>query len=549
MGTIVFWICFALLIGTLIVSTVLRSKRSREEKLCRLTEGFGSTEKTVGDPTLFDKVPALFSYMGKEYPNDFIVDDITLSDLSIRDVFARINRCITPAGEDYIICRLRMLNARHDEADSFFDEIERYISAPETAKHHIKILASFSKKNRDVFQSIEAVNNAASSGIVSDILTFLLLVASIGLAFFYPLAGITLAVVAIIICVATYFSGKRVMDNALYGLSASQSLIRCANCLAKSGRDDLKKYDSLYNLTKGDRLISYKDQTTSNPFDIIFDYVRMITHIDLIVYKLKIAGIKENIDRLRALYEKVGMIDAAISLASVLYGKDHCRAKSCEDHWISTKGIYHPLVRRVPVKNDLVAKRGILLTGSNASGKSTFLKAVGLNLIFAASFGFALADSFETGVRRIYTSMATTDDIIGSKSYYVVEAESIKRICDVAKNEPCLVIIDEVLRGTNTIERIAASTGILKHLSDEGILCFAATHDLELATLLGGYMDLYYFTEEIKDDNVVFPFVLQKGSTDRTNAIRMLKMLGFDDTIVSSAEQLVSHYKDTGSWT
>lgn len=549
MGNLVFWVCFVLLIATLIISTALRSKRAKEHKLRILTEGFGSSEKTVSDPQRFDEVPALLGYMKKEYPDDFCIDDITLKDLSIRDVFARINRCVTSAGEDYIICRLRMLHDDHLCALSFYDEITGYINDPDRAKDHIRILSSFSKREHDVFKSIDAVNEADASGILYDVMPLSCLVASFVLSCFYPKAGMLLAVAAIIICVATYFAGKRVMDFGLAGLSASQALLRCARSLLRSGRDDLNEYESLWQLTRGDRLISYKDQTTSNPFDILLDYIRMITHIDLIAYKIKISGIKGHVDELRSLYERIGRIDASISLASVLLSKDHCKAESCDEYRISTKGIYHPLVRRVPVKNDLEANRGILLTGSNASGKSTFLKAVGLNLIFAASFGFALADSFETGIRCIYTSMATTDDIIGSKSYYVVEAESIKRICDVAGKRPSLVIIDEVLRGTNTVERIAASTGILKHLSQEGILCFAATHDLELATLLDGYMDLYYFTEEIKEDDVVFPFVIKKGMTDRTNAIRMLKMLGFDDSIVSSARELVGHYRNTGSWT
>ena len=147
----------------------------------------------------------------------------------------------------------------------------------------------------------------------------------------------------------------------------------------------------------------------------------------------------------------------------------------------------------------------------------------------------------------LYTSMALSDNILSEESYYVVEARSIKRICD-ASSAPCLCIIDEVLNGTNTTERIAASSRILKYLCKPNVLCFAATHDLELSYLLEDDMDCYFFTEEITGDNVTFPFIIHKGRSDRTNAIRLLAMLGFDEEIVRSADRDVQHYLKTGNW-
>ena len=235
-----------------------------------------------------------------------------------------------------------------------------------------------------------------------------------------------------------------------------------------------------------------------------------------------------------------------LALASVLSPKKCCRAEISDKRIISAKAIYHPLIK-VPVCNDIDASSSVLLTGSNASGKSTFLKAVGLNVIFAENFGFAFADEFTTGAFTVYTSMAVRDDIHSGESYYVVEARSIKRLTDAASSM-ALCIIDEVLRGTNTVERIAASSGILKYLSHGVCLCFAATHDRELCRILEGDMDMYHFTEEISDDNVTFPFLLKKGVSDRTNAIKLLDMLGFDKGIVKEAEEKVDHYRKTGNW-
>ena len=112
-----------------------------------------------------------------------------------------------------------------------------------------------------------------------------------------------------------------------------------------------------------------------------------------------------------------------------------------------------------------------------------------------------------------------------------------------------LCIIDEVFRGTNTVERIAASTALLEFLGKGKCLCFAATHDRELCTLLKDSYEMYHFTEEINEDNVTFPFLLKKGVSDTTNAIRLLDMLGFDEAITDKANKLVDHYKNTGNWT
>ena len=337
------------------------------------------------------------------------------------------------------------------------------------------------------------------------------------------------------------------MEVNLRGLALALRLSACAVTLSEKGYSDLNRYRGLSRIRRGDFLISYKDQTTSDPLSIIFDYVRMITHVDLIAYKIKISKIREHADELLGLYKDIGKLDATIAVASYLIPRGHCRADIGESYVIKADKLRHPLVKDC-VSNDVSFERGVLITGSNASGKSTFLKSVGISTLFAQSMGFAFADRFETGPFKIFTSMALADDILKGESYYVVEARSIKRICDAAEEGGILCIIDEVLRGTNTVERIAASSRILGSLCRKSVICLAATHDLELTRLLDDVMDLYHFTEEISEENVVFPFVIQKGVSDKTNAIRLLAMLGFDKDIVSSAQLLVDDYKETGRW-
>ena len=184
------------------------------------------------------------------------------------------------------------------------------------------------------------------------------------------------------------------------------------------------------------------------------------------------------------------------------------------------------------------------MTGSNASGKSTFLKAVAINALLAQTIHTVCAKKYRSNYFRIYSSMALRDSLLQGESYFIVEIKSLKRIFDGVEEGgvPVLCTIDEVLRGTNTAERIGASTELLKELSKKGALCFAATHDLELTTLLEGELDNYHFEEMVEGTDIAFPYLLTKGGAKGRNAIKLLKAFGFDEELVEKAEKLAGGF-------
>ena len=276
--------------------------------------------------------------------------------------------------------------------------------------------------------------------------------------------------------------------------------------------------------------------------DVIMDYIRMLFHVDLIKFHSMHKFCSQHAEDIRALYNILGGIETCICIAH--FREEHpayCLPVFHKDAssllTLKTENAYHPLVKD-PVKNSITADRSVLLTGSNASGKSTFLKMIAINQIFAQTICTVLADSFETSFFRVYSSMALSDNILGEESYFVVEIKSMKRIFDaLSKESPVMVFVDEVLRGTNTQERIAASTQILRKLSTENALCFAATHDIELTQLLEDVMDNYHFSEQIQEDtgSISFDYQLKKGRADSRNAILLLKAYGFPQDVVSDA--------------
>ena len=188
--------------------------------------------------------------------------------------------------------------------------------------------------------------------------------------------------------------------------------------------------------------------------------------------------------------------------------------------------------------------------GANASGKSTFLKTVAINAILAQTIHTCMAQRYESSFFRIYSSMALRDDLVGQESYYIVEIKALKRILDVLDEEmPVLCFVDEVLRGTNTVERIAASSHILKSLSRDDVICFAATHDIELTHMLETEYDNYHFQEEVKNNDILFDYILYPGRATSRNAIKLLSIMGYDQNIISAAETSAERFLKTGEWT
>ena len=145
--------------------------------------------------------------------------------------------------------------------------------------------------------------------------------------------------------------------------------------------------------------------------------------------------------------------------------------------------------------------------------------------------------------------MALRDSIFSNESYYIVEIKSLKRILDHVNDDiPMLCFIDEVLRGTNTLERIAASSRILYSLSGQNAMVFAATHDIELTHILESEFSNYHFQERIEGNQVLFDYKLYQGKAVSKNAIKLLDMLGYPGDITSSAKQAAEDFLTDGEW-
>ena len=296
----------------------------------------------------------------------------------------------------------------------------------------------------------------------------------------------------------------------------------------------------------------------SSDINVFSEYINMITLKELKNYEKVKNTVIKNSKEFKEIYDYVGTIDALIGVASFRdslnyytkpeLSKSILKRDNKIDNKIEFKDLYHPLIKN-PITNSGDFNKSVLLTGSNASGKSTFIKAIAINQLLSQTIYTTCAKNYKSPFFNIYTSMALKDDIFSSESYYIVEIKSLKRIIDNSNQEiPCLCFVDEILRGTNTIERIASSCEVLSYLSDSNTICFAATHDIELTHLLEEKFDNYHFEETITNEDIKFDYKLHKGRAQTRNAIKLLDFMGYDRDIVNKADNRAKEFLEVGKW-
>lgn len=206
---------------------------------------------------------------------------------------------------------------------------------------------------------------------------------------------------------------------------------------------------------------------------------------------------------------------------------------------LEATGLGHPLLApEGAVRNDVdLGPPGTLLlvTGSNMSGKSTLLRAIGANVILAGAGGPVCAESMALPIADLHTSMRIRDSLEEGISYFMAELRRLKAVCEAASEadeRPVLYLLDEILQGTNTAERQIAARRILRHLLDQHAIGAVTTHDLTLADAehLQDHAVLVHFREslELREDGppIAFDYQLRQGIATSTNALRLMEIMG-----------------------
>ena len=173
------------------------------------------------------------------------------------------------------------------------------------------------------------------------------------------------------------------------------------------------------------------------------------------------------------------------------------------------------------------------------SGKTSFIRTIGLNSITGLTINTCFAQAFILPKLRIYSAIRISDDLMNDKSYYFEEVLTIREMIEKSRKGDCnLFLLDEIFKGTNTIERLSAGKAVLSYLNTESNIVFVSTHDIELANMLMDTYELYHFSEQVENKTVDFDYKLKTGKLKNRNAIRILQMNDYPPEIISEAYEI-----------
>ena len=505
---------------------------------------------------------SIASYFRNTCPDRFApstVDDLTWSDLELDDVFRRVNATTTSVGEEVLYRWMReaasapVLALRHALTTLFQASPEARL------RTQLAIVPLGKRRFVDVTDYLFA--DLPPSGRFSAVYGWLSAAALVAPLVWIvsPLGGTLLVAATFGTNAVVYYRARNAVAADLAGLSQVVRVVGCARRLASCRIAGLEPQTALLEscgaTLRGIEKRSFylTMQGGGGLLDVAGEYVRIILLRELIDYEHLRRDVLLNCERLLELYECLGSIDAALAVASFRDSLPWWTTpeidRSAGPAYVEADDLFHPLIAE-PVPNSRAIRRPLLVTGSNASGKSTFLKAVALNAILSQSVATACARGYRARITAVRSSMALKDTVLSGESYFTAELKSVRRLLGGALDgEPCLCVIDEVLRGTNTMERIAAASAILAALAARGRLCLAATHDGELVALLGERFENVHFAETVTEAGVSFGYRVADGPATSRNAIKLLGVLGYPPAIVADAERAVGRFLAEGRWT
>lgn len=255
------------------------------------------------------------------------------------------------------------------------------------------------------------------------------------------------------------------------------------------------------------------------------------------------AQLKNKKKEIGILYNFVGLTDCLLSVARLRHTLPFCcipqtAGPSCK---LEAVDLYHPLIDDCIPNTFRSGDRSFLLTGSNMSGKTTFIRTVGINVLVAQTLNTAFARDFRLdGPMAVRSALMLADSLSEGKSLYLKEVDTIREMLEESRKGNCnLFLLDEIFKGTNTTERIASAKAVLSYLDTPDNLIFVSTHDTELASLLAGAYDLYHFCETVREETLTFDYKLKKGKLLHRNAVRILELKNYPPSIIRDAYQTI----------
>lgn len=462
------------------------------------------------------------------------IDENTYQDLLLDEVNTKLNRCSTSYGDELLGHWLRNIKG-YDDLSKLQRDTEKLQKSGRTPEL-VKILQKVGVQRRgniisDLWDGFEMdsflIRNILPIQIMN-ITALVVLTMMLGKYFFLWLILFFLINLVIYISTNSLISGfSGSINYLLNGIHGIKKMDRTGLDFLSVGKPQYRKFNHLQWCT-----LLFKDglggMTSEDPLSILMDYLRIFLSLEAISFHVTSKFILKNIQDIRQIILYLGHYDCVANNVSILEDFEAVPAVIEQGKEIAFTELYHPLMVD-PVKQSKTINNGLIITGLNMAGKSTFMRTLGINQLLATSLGMAFCKNFKTDIFRIITSFRINDALLQNKSRYFAEAERLASIMENTSRNKCLCIIDEILSGTNSQDRIYGSTEILKRLAkNQDSIVISATHDVDIAKALENQYELGYFDGEMKDEKIFFDYTLKSGIVENRNGLLILNALGID---------------------
>ena len=478
------------------------------------------------------------------------LSDQTKSDIDFADIFCLIDRTVSKIGQQFLFDKCSRPTNDTNALEELNKQVDFFVN---------------NKTKRDVAQQLLASLNNNDAYFIATLLTDKLppRPAWFNWAKVYIMAILLMAIAAVIypfliiwlmvpFGVNVFFHYRNKNHTQRFSKSFPQLNVLINICKKlKAGNlpfEDDKVKASIRNLRsiqQKSKLLSFDGPSLTDELTqfalIFFDVIKAFSLLEFFIFYNLIAAIEKQRSDISHLFDYAGSIDTALSIASLRSSN----FKTCVPVFLpASKDLYsiqayHPLIENCVSNNMEVQNKSILITGSNMSGKTTFLRMLAINAVLAQTICTCFADEFKTPVIKLHSSIRIDDNLFEGKSYYLEEVTIMGALINEAKqNWQNIFILDEVFKGSNTIERVAAAKAILSFLNKKNNMVFVSTHDVELAGMLAAEYELYHFAESIEDGQLSFGYTLKKGPLKTSNAIRILELYNYPAEIIEEAKAI-----------
>lgn len=530
-----------------IITALFHSKTLNEvrKKQCYIKVNKKSQDRLDGGWKKFEDTGS--EYLNTDHP---FADDLDI--FGKNSLFQLINSTTTSFGRKKLSDMLLMNKLPQKEEINARQSIVKELASKVDFRQNMEIEGSFDNKGKgDPSEFIEWAKGKNEKltrpymKIIS-ILCPLVLIASIIIYFSTYAISKIIPFAMILLNIVVLRLGKNDMAEALntiyeikYNIVKYFKIIRIIDneTFISSETNNLKNRLNKNNIKASDAMNELSDICTkiSDRSNMIYFLINILLLWDYhLIYRLELWRRKYG-SHIEEWFDTIGDFEAFNSISNIGCDHEEYSYPHIEQSLtISAENIAHPLIGERAVSNSFSLERSksiILITGSNMSGKSTFLRTIGINMVLSYLGSPVYAKKFNTPILHIYTCMRIGDNLEENVSSFYAEILRVKILMNAVKNnEKVFFLLDELFKGTNSMDRHTGAEILLNQLSKKPCLGLLSTHDLELCDLeeTNSRVSNYHFKEHYDNNEIKFDYKLRRGKSTTRNAVYLMRMAGID---------------------